>query len=69
MMALIYIGIACYLLIGLSVYKYVIEGGDKLHVGILWLFGWGFYVLLALVIMLVLPFVESFKYIRNKCRT
>lgn len=36
-----YLFIALYLIIGYSVYSYIIEGGDKKRVGLLWLFGWG----------------------------
>ena len=66
MMALIYIGIVCYLLIGLSIYKYTIEGGDKLYIGLLWLFGWGFYVIFAILVMLAIPFVELYQYIKKR---
>jgi hypothetical protein len=66
MIALIYIGIVCYLLIGLSIYKYIIEGGDKKHVGLLWLFGWGFYVIFAILVMLAIPFVELYQYIKKR---
>ena len=68
MMALIYIGIVCYLLIGLSIYKYVIERGDKLYVGILWLFGWGLGFVSGISLYLILSFVDLFKYIKSKCK-
>lgn len=34
-----YLFIALYLIIGYSVYSYIIEGGDKKCAGLLWLFG------------------------------
>ena len=66
MIALIYIGIVCYLLIGLSIYKYIIEGGDKKYIGLLWLFGWGLYVIFAILVMLAIPFIELYQYIKKR---
>ena len=58
-----------YLLVGISVFRYIKEGGDKLFVALLWLFGWGFYVVFGILIYLILPFVDLFKYIKSKCKT
>ena len=66
MMALIYIGIVCYLLIGLSIGKYIIESGDKKYIGLLWLFGWGLYAIFAILLMLAIPFVELYQYIKKR---
>lgn len=66
MIALIYIGMVCYLLIGLSICKYIIEGGDKKYIGLLWLFGWGLYVIFAILVILVIPFVELYQYIKKR---
>lgn len=66
MIALIYIGIVCYLLIGLSIYKYIIEGGNKKYIGLLWLFGWGLYVIFAILVMLAIPFIELYQYIKKR---
>ena len=58
-----------YLLVGISVFRYIKEGGDKLFVALLWLFGWGLYIVFGILIYLVLPFVDLFKDIKNKCKT
>lgn len=61
-----YLFIALYLIIGYSVYSYIIEGGDKKYIGLLWLFGWGFYVIFAILVMLAIPFVELYQYIKKR---
>ena len=61
-----YLFIALYLIIGYSVYSYIIESGDKKYIGLLWLFGWGLYVVFAILVMLAIPFVELYQYIKKR---
>ena len=61
-----YLFIALYLIIGYSVYSYIIESGDKKYIGLLWLFGWGLYVIFAILLMLAIPFVELYQYIKKR---
>ena len=61
-----YLFIALYLIIGYSVYSYIVEGDDKKYIGLLWLFGWGLYVIFAILLMLVIPFVELYQYIKKR---
>ena len=61
-----YLFIALYLIIGYSVYSYIIESGDKKYIGLLWLFGWGLYVIFAILVMLAIPFVELYQYIKKR---
>lgn len=61
-----YLFIVLYLIIGCSVYSYIVEGGDKKYIGLLWLFGWGLYVIFAILVMLAIPFVELYQYIKKR---
>lgn len=61
-----YLFIALYLIVGYSVYSYIIESGDKKRVGLLWLFGWGLYVIFAILVMLAIPFVELYQYTKKR---
>lgn len=61
-----YLFIALYLIIGYSVYSYIVESGDKKYAGLLWLLGWGFYVIFAILVMLAIPFVELYRYIKKR---
>ena len=61
-----YLFIALYLIIGYSVYSYIVESGDKKYIGLLWLFGWGLYVIFAILLMLAIPFVELYQYIKKR---
>ena len=61
-----YLFIALYLIIGYSVYSYIVESGDKKYIGLLWLFGWGLYVVFAILVMLAIPFVELYQYIKKR---
>ena len=61
-----YLFIALYLIIGYSVYLYIVECGDKKHIGLLWLFGWGLYVIFAIPVILAIPFVELYQYIKKR---
>ena len=61
-----YLFIVLYLIIGYSVYSYIIEGCDKKYIGLLWLFGWGLYVIFAILVMLAIPFVELYQYIKKR---
>ena len=58
--------IALYIIIGYSVYSYIVEGDDKKYIGLLWLFGWGLYVTFAILIMLATPFAEPYLYIKKR---
>lgn len=61
-----YLFIALYLIIGYSVYSYIVESGDKKYIGLLWLFGWGLYIVFAILVMLAIPFVELYQYIKKR---
>ena len=61
-----YLFIALYLIIGYSVYSYIVESGDKKYIGLLWLFGWGLYAIFAILVMLAIPFVELYQYIKKR---
>jgi len=61
-----YLFIALYLIIGYSVYSYIIECDDKKYIGLLLLFGWGLYVIFAILVILVIPFVELYLYIKKR---
>ena len=61
-----YLFIALYLIIGYSVYLYIIEGDDKKYIGLTWLFGWVLYVIFAILVMLAIPFAELYLYIKKR---
>ena len=61
-----YLFIALYIIIGYSVYSYIVECGDKKYIGLIWLFGWGLYVIFAILVMLATPFVELYQYIKKR---
>ena len=61
-----YLFVALYLIIGYSVYLYIIEGDGKKYIGLLLLFGWGLYVIFAILVILVIPFVELYLYIKKR---
>ena len=61
-----YLFIVLYLIIGYSVYSYIVEGDDKKYIGLIWLFGWGLYVIFAILVMLVIPFAELYLYIKKR---
>ena len=64
--SLSYLFIALYLIIGYSVYSYIVEGDDKKYIELLWLFGWGLYVIFAILVMLAIPFIELYQYIKKR---
>ena len=58
-----------YLLVGISVFRYIDKCGDKLHISLLWLSGWGVFVSYGLCLALIYPIYDLFKYIKSKCKT